>query len=233
MIGSGTARTVTMGVLLLVAPAGAQAPAVATLDRADVVSVGAIDVSAEVARQVALHWDVAPERVRVDFADDVPGRTDSLMATEGSTDRWIVTLWAEGRPSRRFVRVGVAHSVPVATRVLSRGDPIDSTDVRYEDRAVWGRPGDPLPDPIGMVAERRVPEGDVLMAPSVRPPFLMRGGDTVDAVYTQSGVILRIRAEALASARLGDRLDVRLASGLRMSGRAVAPGVVELTSGDS
>ncbi len=67
--------------------------------------------------------------------------------------------------------------------------------------------------------------------PAVRPPLLFNGGDEVEAVLEQSGVTMRVRAEALQSGRLGESVRVRLMSGKRMSGRAIARGVVQLIPG--
>lgn len=183
--------------------------------------------------EVGAEWGVPWETVRVDMAGDPPAGVDSLHASQGSADRWIVTLWSGDQAVRRFARVGTEQALPVATRAIGRGGEVGALDVRYEPRPVWGCPVGPVVDPVGMVAERVIAEGELLVSPSVRPPLLVRGGDDVEALFAQGGVLMRIRGQALASARAGERIEVRLASGLRMSAFATGPGRVELILGGS
>ncbi len=192
-----------------------------------------VDVVSSVAREVADIWGVDSDRVRVDFSVDVSAPVDSLQLVTGSTDRWIVTLWTDERSVRRFARVGVVREVPVAARPLERGQRVVPEDVAYVGRTVWGEPSGTFADPVGMVAERVISAGDPLESPAVRPPVIVRGGSEVEAVLVHDRITLRVRAEALSSARLGDRIDVRLASGMRATGRVVGPGLIELTSGGS
>ena len=192
-----------------------------------------VDVVASVARGVADIWNVEWDRIRVDFSVDVSAPVDSLQLVSGSTDRWIVTLWTDGQAVRRFARVGLVQELPVASRSLERGQVVGPEDVAYVARTVWGEPISSFPDPVGMVAERVLSAGDPLEAPGVRPPVIVRGGSEVEAVLVHDRITLRVRAEALSSARLGDRIDVRLASGVRATGRVVGPGLIELTSGGS
>ena len=107
---------------------------------------------------------------------------------------------------------------------------VDAVNTMAEAIA-WGPPAEPLPDPTGMITERVIQEGEILRSPAVRPPLFVRGGDAIQAVLREPGVVMRLKAEALSSAREGERVLLRLASGLRTEGTAIAPGLVELTSG--
>ena len=182
---------------------------------------------------IALEWERAPEQIRVELEGSIPEGADSLTMVPGSRDRWIVSVWIETEVTRRFARAGVVESVPVASRDLPRGTEVAEEDVTFADVVVWGAPRGPAADPVGLVAERLVSAGEPLVHPSVRPPLLVSGGDEVEALFEQPGVVMRVRAEALASAREGDRIFVRLASGKRMSARALERGVVELLVGGS
>jgi flagella basal body P-ring formation protein FlgA len=186
-----------------------------------------------VAELVAPGLGVDPERVRVGWSGS-DATADSVSVVEAGSGRWIATLWNGGASVRRYVRVGVEGDVPVAARALARGEVVAAADVRVETRVRWsagGPPADDLLDPVGMVASRAVAEGEVLSAPAVQQPLLVRGGEQIEALLVQPGVVMRMRAEALGSARRGESVYVRLTSGRRVTARAVAPGVVRLIPG--
>jgi len=208
----------------LVGTAGASAQATPVLDGSTVVGITATAVSEA--------WEIPIHSVRVEVAGDVPAEVDSVLVEEGGRDRWIMTMWVGDGRIRRFVKAGSMAPFAVAVRAMARGVMVDSTDVRIEARVAWGAPDpDRFFDPVGMTTERVIGAGEALMPPAVRPPLLVRGGDPVEAVLERSGVIMRVQAEALGSARDGDLLLVRLASGLRMEARVVAPGIVALIGG--
>jgi flagella basal body P-ring formation protein FlgA len=184
------------------------------------------------AGEISRAWGLPTESVRLELVGDLPPTVDSLLIEAGGRDRWILTMWAgEGR-IRRFVRVGAMTPTAVATRKLARGVTVDSADVRMEPRVVWGVPEpEGFVDPVGMTTERAIAAGEALVAPGVRPPLLVRGGDAVEAVMERSGIVMRVQAEALGSARHGETLLVRLASGMRTEARVIAPGIVALIEG--
>jgi flagella basal body P-ring formation protein FlgA len=174
---------------------------------------------------------VSPDRVRLDVVGGLPSAVDSVSVAGASNGRWIATLWVGVTPARRFVRVGALRPVAVAARGLERNQEVGSEDVRIEERAVWQDFDAPTLDPTGMVTSRVLREGEELRPPSVRARLLFRGGDDVDAVLELSGVSLKVKAEALASGRLGEPVTVRLHSGKRMSGRVIGPALVTLIPG--
>lgn len=182
---------------------------------------------------VADSLGVAPGRVRVEItgASGLEAQLDSVSASRGGGDRWVVTAWAGGSATTRLARVGLAFESPVAARDLARGHVVSEGDVRQETVIRWGASASEWPDPVGMVTERAVRAGEPLGEPAVRPPLLVRGGDPVEALLEAAGIQLRMRGEALASARRGDRLRVRLESGRRVEATAVDAGVVRLVGG--
>lgn len=187
-------------------------------------------VEQQVAEPIALAWGVPEADVVLANPDGFPDRVDSVSVGEASAGRWLVTFWVDAGAVRRFTRAGRRTTVPVARRTITRGAVVDSTAVRFESRVVWdGAP--PPPNPIGLVAQRRVAEGQILRHPAVRAPVLVTGGQQIEAVLSRSGVVMTVKAEALGSARAGDVVRVRLASGLRTEGRAVARGRVRLVDG--
>lgn len=189
------------------------------------------DTRSDIVAQVAAIWAVPAGSVRIELPDDAPVVADSVRIAEGSGDRWITTFWMDGGVVRRFVRVGSVEEVATATADLPRGHVVGEEDFASAPRTAWGAPKMATAPPVGWVVQRRIRVGEALRSPAVRPPLLVRGGDEVEAVLERDGVVLNIRAEALASARSGDPVAVRMPSGRRMEGRVVGPGRVLLNSG--
>jgi len=190
------------------------------------------EVRARIARAVG----VPVERIHLvspgDGGDRVGEEFDSLAVRRGDANRWMVTVWEGSRAVRVVVRVGISVEASVAARELPRGHVVGPEDVMIAEQVRWGDPGvRALPDPVGMVAERKVRAGEVLEAPIVRPPFVVRSGEPIEAVFRGEGLELRVRGEALTSARSGGRVQVRLESGLRFEATAVQHGVVQLVLG--
>lgn len=192
--------------------------------------------SAAVRDRIAEQMGVGPERVRVAFSGrraGLSGQTpDSLSLAAGEGGRWIVTSWMGGSVARGVVRVGLVVETGVAARDLARGHVVGPEDVTPTEHVHWGEVPASI-DPVGLVTERRVRVGEVLIDPVVRPPVLVAAGERVEAVWMGSGVELRVRAEALGSGRKGGRVHVRLESGLRMEATAVSEGLVYLVGGGS
>jgi flagella basal body P-ring formation protein FlgA len=225
-----TTFTVVLAATLVVAPA--MVPTVAYAQSA--IATDGLPALELVAREVARAWGTPAEIVRVELVGDLPPGVDSLLVEAGGRDRWILKMWVGEGSIRRFVNAGVMAPAAVATRDLVRGVTVDSADVRIEPRVVWGVPDpDGFVDPVGMTTERVIAAGEALVAPGVRPPLLVHGGDSVEAVLERSGIVMRVQAEALGSARDGEKLLVRLASGMRTEARVVAPGIVTLIEGGS
>jgi flagella basal body P-ring formation protein FlgA len=192
---------------------------------------GAPETHHALSRLLATPLDVPTEKVRVEVVGGFPPYVDSAGVDRAGGGRWIASFWVGDAVSRRFLRVGSVRSIPVAVEALDRGTAVQPEDVAMEERVVWERLAAPPADPVGMVATRLIPAGEALAAPSVRPPLLFKGGDEVDAILERSGLVLRVKAEALSSGREGETVLVRLTSGKRMSARAIGPGLVHLTSG--
>ncbi|NNF12954.1 MAG: flagellar basal body P-ring formation protein FlgA [Gemmatimonadetes bacterium] len=208
--------------------AAQEGPRPATLEGAE---SDPIDARRALTAGVAKLWAVAPESVRIELPPDAPALVDSVAFEPGSGDRWITTFVVDGHVVRRFVRVGHEQGVAVAASAMPRDHVVRSEDLTTGSRIVWGPPAGVPPDPEGWVVHRPIDAGDALVEPAVRPPLLVRGGDEVEAVFARGGVVLNIRAEALSSARSGELVAVRMPSGKRMDGRAVAPGRVVLDTG--
>lgn len=196
-----------------------------------------VDVGAQSAMEdslrdrIAAEWEIEPGEVFVTVSDEWLSEADSVAVRPSDSDRWLVTAYREDSAVRRFVRVGHRALRPVAAHDLDRGSIVAGDAVTYEVITV---PGPPRAEEEvdGWVAQRRILTGEVLTPPAVRPPQVVRGGETVEALARSGAVEISARGTALSSGRIGDRVRVRLASGLELSAEAVAPGIVLLIQGD-
>lgn len=192
------------------------------------------DVRARVAG--ILDTDVA--KIRVELGDASPeagqepeGGADSVSVRRGSGDRWILTSWFGETARARFFEVGIVETVAVAARDLPRGHALTPEDVAWRESVRLPSEPAEAPDPVGQVVERALRAGELLAAPAVRPPLLVRGGEPVEAVFDEGAVRMSLRATALASARQGGRLHVRLENGRRLEATVVDRGRVRLSLG--
>ena len=94
-------------------------------------------------------------------------------------------------------------------RNLNAGEIVQPSDI------VWARAAaGPADAPrgaeavIGMAARRPLKAGDPVLAHDVAPPIVIKPGDMVEVVYADGGITLTLLAKALASAAVGDSLNV-------------------------
>ncbi len=221
-----------------VAPAQAQrAPAPAALASRDVPSAEAAPLSEWLTGEIGRRWAVAPGRIELDWGD-TPARiraraADGAELTGGTTGAWTVSVPAQGDdgPRRVLVQAGLRTRVPAAARELSRGTELTSDDVVWREDVIWGPPGAPATDPVGLRSQRRISTGEALVEPAVAPGPWVESRDPVEVVYERGPVTIALRGTALADARPGERVHVRLEDGRRVQGRTVGPGRVALDAG--
>jgi flagella basal body P-ring formation protein FlgA len=105
----------------------------------------------------------------------------------------------------------------VALRALPRGAVLQPADVGGADAA----------SVVGFETQRVIAAGEALRAPAIAPAAAVRAGDSVTVRVETGGVAVSRMALALATARIGQPVRVRL--GLHsLSGIVTAPGVVRL-----
>jgi flagella basal body P-ring formation protein FlgA len=118
-------------------------------------------------------------------------------------------------------------AVPVAARVIARGSMLSAEDIADGPASV-----DALPlvrrATAGWVARRRIDVGEPLREPAVVPPVAAVPGDSVDVVWRDASVMLRVRATLLTAGALGDRVAVRVDAKRRLEGVLTAPRLVVL-----
>jgi flagella basal body P-ring formation protein FlgA len=94
-------------------------------------------------------------------------------------------------------------------RSLATGEIVQPSDI------VWARAaGAPFDAPsaadqvIGMATRHPVREGDAVASHDVAPPMVVKIGDTVLVTYADEGVTVTLEGKAMASAAVGDTLNV-------------------------
>ncbi|HUE96628.1 MAG TPA: flagellar basal body P-ring formation chaperone FlgA, partial [Longimicrobiaceae bacterium] len=122
---------------------------------------------------------------------------------------------------------GAAHAqaaaaVPVAARDLARGTVLAPADIAMHDDA------DAPSAVLGWVTRRVVSAGEPLRSPAVAPPHVIRSGDTVQLVWRDGAMEIRMRGRAMGSAAAGEKVLVRVDTQRRFEGIAHAPGEVRL-----
>lgn len=127
-------------------------------------------------------------------------------------------------------RVSMTHAR--AARPLSRGEVVEATDVVVADTDVGEIRMAPLPDVASMVGSsvvRQIRAGELLSASVIRPPVLVRPGESVVTKVAVGAVSVTGVAVARQVGRLGDLITlVNEESGRRLHGRVVALQEVEV-----
>jgi flagella basal body P-ring formation protein FlgA len=108
----------------------------------------------------------------------------------------------------------------LAAREIPRGATIEAADIAAE--------GAEATTVVGWVAKRLIRAGEALRAPAIAPAELVRSGDTVQLVWRDGNLEIRMTGRAMGSAAAGERVIVRVDTQRRFEGIAEAPGVVRL-----
>ena len=130
----------------------------------------------------------------------------------------------DGTEKSIFVQANVEVDVPVwvVERRTGRGAPLAGCSVRAEKRPLQGLPSGAIratTSLTGRLAARTLTRGSVLTRGATTTPVLVRRGDSVNVTANVGGVRVRTRATAMGSGRMGQRINVRLASRRVLSGR--------------
>jgi len=81
----------------------------------------------------------------------------------------------------------------------------------------------------GKIAKRTLVPGKLILVSSLRDPYAVEAGSTVEAVFAKNGLSISLSAVALQSAGAGEQLRLRNAqTGKTFSGTAQADGTVRV-----
>lgn len=110
------------------------------------------------------------------------------------------------------VELRVFRPVPIAARELQRGETVSEADIGEQERNVLAAGATTLvrrSEAVGQKVRRTIPAGSMLLATLLEQPVLVRRGDRINVDTVPGAISVRISAEALETARRGERVRVR------------------------
>ena len=131
----------------------------------------------------------------------------------------------------------------VAARAIPRGTTLTAEDIAYASAATPAQHTLPhgvatLESPnraaesndllIGWMTRRMITAGELLRAPAIEAPVVVKSGDDVEVLWRQGGIAVTAHGRATRSAATGDRIVVRLSAQRTIEGSVVAPGRVQV-----
>jgi flagella basal body P-ring formation protein FlgA len=122
--------------------------------------------------------------------------------------------------------------LPVLTRMLRRGEPIEADDIQWLEMRDQRLPGNAILDAeqlIGLTPRRSLRPGVPILTSDVRPPLLIERGGTVTLVLETPAMTLTAVGQALQDGALGDVVRIaNLQSRSVVSGEITAAGTVRV-----
>jgi flagellar basal body P-ring formation protein FlgA len=131
---------------------------------------------------------------------------------------------------QRAARSDSVSTCFVAARPLARGITLADGDVKVVPECDQPSHLASRTSPLGSITRRVIAEGEPLHAPAIAPAPLVTAGQQVELLWTSGGIHLTLHGTALARARHGDQVWVRLDARRRILGIAIAPGMVQALS---
>lgn len=128
-------------------------------------------------------------------------------------------------------RVRVDGAYLVAARPITNGQSLSAGDVKIVQGELTAQAPDLLladTEAIGQIARTAIAAERPLLASLLRPSAVIQAGQTVKIITQGNGFSVSNEGQALAAARVGQNVRVRLANGNIVSGIARAQGWVEV-----
>lgn len=130
------------------------------------------------------------------------------------------------------VRIRAFRPVVVLKNAVLRGATLRPTDVETREFDVSGFAAGYLADTdlaIGKIAKRSLAVGTVLAPSHLKPPHLVRRGDTVTVLLNNGGLQIRAQAQALGDGGENERVRARnIATGKIIDGTVIGPGLLRI-----
>jgi flagella basal body P-ring formation protein FlgA len=169
----------------------------------------------EDAGRLSVHATGAPPMAVVVPAGNLELRVRTRPPAElNGTVSATVDAWVDGVLARSVgvpVRIALLSEVLVATRSISRAQPVAAEDVRIEAREVSAgqEPLRELGAVLGRQSTRAIAPGEIILASWIDNPPLVRRGDIVLLTAEGRGVRALARGEAREDGRAGQVIRVR------------------------
>lgn len=158
---------------------------------------------------------------------DPPGGIDMGRTTVGVSCR-------SPKPWTLYVsaNVGREQAVVVAKRSLSRGEPIQATDLKFEIRDISHLLRGHFTDPdelSGRILKRTLRRGQAITPSMLVARKSIRRGEPITILSEVGPIEVRSRGKALRDGNPGDLIPVmNIASKKKLEARVVAPGLVSV-----
>jgi flagella basal body P-ring formation protein FlgA len=127
--------------------------------------------------------------------------------------------------------VKVQAKIVATARPLPRGQTLTETDLRLVPADLTQVPAGvytEIKDVLSNVTTTGLAAGIPLQSSMLRPPYVIRAGQTVQLLYEGNGFKVNSEGKALAHAAAGELVQVRVASGKVLRGIARSGGIVEV-----
>jgi flagella basal body P-ring formation protein FlgA len=183
------------------------------------------------ARDIQVKLDSVPSHLRqkirlrsvnIQKMPEIEGRGLALVECEGE----------DGRPRISYVPFHMYEKKTLfyIKRALTKGTAVSANDVgskeTYTSENALIYPDD-LRDVVGKVARKDIAPGAVLTTLILESPQVIRRGETVTIVGENNSLIVKTKAKAEDSGRVGERIRVRnLSSDREVTGRVAEDGTV-------
>jgi flagella basal body P-ring formation protein FlgA len=143
---------------------------------------------------------------------------------------------ASARVTQVILAVALQQEVWVAVRQLPKGSVVACADLTLERRDLRSVPRQALANPCEIdsaaVAQRDIAARDVIRSSDVGRALDVTAGTPVNVTVATGGISVTTNAIALADARVGDLISVRLQRPARtLHTRVIGPGSVQLVDG--
>lgn len=129
------------------------------------------------------------------------------------------------------VTVRVYAQAVVTSRPVGRGQPLTADDLAQRTVDLTREPLGLITAPdaaIGKVAVAALPAGATLRPDMLRAPLAVTQGQHVQLLYQADGLRVSSEGRSLTNAAVGERAQVRTATGKVVRGIVQAPGIVEV-----
>lgn len=118
-----------------------------------------------------------------------------------------------------------------AARPLAAGRPLTAEDLQVRESDLAQFPAGVVTDPetvLGRLPRMGVGAGLALRSDMLRSPAVVQAGSQVSVLFRGDGLVVRGEGKAMASAGIGEAVQVRTASGRVLKATVTGPGEVEV-----
>jgi len=147
----------------------------------------------------------------------------------------ILASCQDKKPWKFYVSVNFTlfGKVIVASGSIRRGDKITASQLETKEEIInrnryisYSKPD----EVIGMIAKRSIRNGSIIQASHIQPPKLVKRGDNVVIVATNSAISVRMMGTAMMDGSLGQQISIKNKQSERVvKGRVTEAGIVTIS----